>query len=64
MNERAEAELPRASAGQGDESAFREIVLRHTDLLYSAALRQVGSQESARDVQPPFRASRTLAAKA
>jgi RNA polymerase sigma factor (sigma-70 family) len=37
-------------AEHGHEAAFREIVTRHTDVVYSSALRQVGSPEQARDV--------------
>ena len=50
MHEKSDAQLLRAYAENGDETAFREIVGRHTDLIYSAALRQVESADLARDV--------------
>jgi RNA polymerase sigma factor (sigma-70 family) len=50
MKALSDQELLREYAGNGDEAAFREIVLRHTDLLYSAALRQAGSPDLARDL--------------
>ncbi|MBL9127092.1 MAG: sigma-70 family RNA polymerase sigma factor, partial [Verrucomicrobiales bacterium] len=50
MSERSDMELLREYAEGGGEAAFREIVVRHTDLLYSAALRQVESPDQARDV--------------
>jgi RNA polymerase sigma factor (sigma-70 family) len=49
MQEKPDAQLLRAYV-EGDESAFREIVSRHTDLVYSAALRQVNSQALAQDI--------------
>lgn len=39
---RSDDELLRDFAGRGDEAAFAELVRRHVDLVYSAALRQVG----------------------
>ncbi len=50
MDDRSDAQLLRAYAEHGTESAFAEIVTRHTDLVYSAALRQVNSPDLARDV--------------
>jgi RNA polymerase sigma factor (sigma-70 family) len=50
MHELSDAQLLRAYAERGHEPAFREIVTRHTDLVYSAALRQVASPDLARDV--------------
>jgi RNA polymerase sigma factor (sigma-70 family) len=47
---KSDAQLLREYAGQGNDAAFREIVLRHTHLVYSAALRQVESADLARDV--------------
>ena len=45
-----DAELLRDYAANQSEAAFGEIVRRYADFVYSAALRQVGSPESARDV--------------
>jgi len=50
MQEQSDAQLLRAYAESGHEPAFREIVTRHTDLVYSAALRQMDSSDLARDV--------------
>lgn len=50
MQELSDAQLLRAYAEHGQEAAFREIVTRHTDVVYSSALRQVGSPDLARDV--------------
>ena len=50
MQEKSDAQLLREYARRGSESAFREIVVRHTDLIYSSALRQVTSPDLARDV--------------
>jgi RNA polymerase sigma factor (sigma-70 family) len=50
MQERSDAQLLCAFAGRGDEAAFREIVARYADLVYSAALRQVESSAAASDV--------------
>jgi RNA polymerase sigma factor (sigma-70 family) len=50
MQTNSDAELLREYAENGGEAAFTEIVSRHMDLVYSAALRQVGSPEIARDV--------------
>ena len=47
---KSDAQLLREYAEQRFESAFGEIVARHTDLVYSTALRQVGSPDLARDV--------------
>jgi RNA polymerase sigma factor (sigma-70 family) len=49
MQEKPDAQLLRAYL-EGDEAAFREIVSRHTDLIYSAALRQVSSPDLAQDI--------------
>ncbi len=50
MQPRSDAQLLRDYAERGLETAFAEIVARHTDLVYSAALRQVYSPDLARDV--------------
>src|SRR5262245_26182879 len=50
MQPRSDAQLLREYAGQGDESAFAEIVQRHTNLVYSAALRQVDSPAVAAEI--------------
>jgi DNA-directed RNA polymerase specialized sigma24 family protein len=43
-------ELLRRYADQGDEAAFAEVVRRHTDMVYSAALRIVRDAALAQDV--------------
>jgi len=50
MQDKSDAQLLRAYAESGQETAFREIVTRHADLVYSAALRQVNSPDLARDL--------------
>jgi RNA polymerase sigma factor (sigma-70 family) len=50
MHDQSDAQLLRAYAERGTEAAFAEILARHTDLVYSAALRQVYSPDLARDV--------------
>jgi RNA polymerase sigma factor (sigma-70 family) len=50
MSEKSDTRLLREYAENGDESAFREIVARHTNLVYSAALRQAASPDLALDV--------------
>ena len=47
MQCRADAQLLRDYAENGAESAFTELVHRHTNLVYSAALRQVDSPDVA-----------------
>ncbi len=50
MHEKSDAQLLRDYADRGNEAAFREIVMRHTDLVYSAALRRVNSSDLAGDI--------------
>jgi RNA polymerase sigma factor (sigma-70 family) len=50
MQPKSDAQLLREYAESGSESAFTELVTRHTDLVYSAALRQVSSSDLACDV--------------
>jgi len=45
-----EQELLRRFARQKDESAFAELVSRYIDIVHSAALRQTGDREAARDI--------------
>ncbi|HSH15876.1 MAG TPA: sigma-70 family RNA polymerase sigma factor, partial [Verrucomicrobiae bacterium] len=45
-----EQELLRRYTRQKDESAFAELVSRYIDIVHSAALRQTGDQEAARDI--------------
>ena len=50
MQQQTDAELLRDYATNHSETAFGEIVRRYADAIYSAALRQVGNEEQARDV--------------
>jgi RNA polymerase sigma factor (sigma-70 family) len=50
MQRHADAQLLRDYAQCGAEAAFREIVERHADFVYSAALRQTESPDQARDI--------------
>jgi DNA-directed RNA polymerase specialized sigma24 family protein len=50
MQTKSDAQLLRDYAAQGCEAAFAEIVTRHTGLVYSAALRQTGLNELAREI--------------
>jgi RNA polymerase sigma factor (sigma-70 family) len=50
MQDKSDAQLLRDYAESGHEVAFREIVTRHTDFVYSAALRQVDSPDLACDL--------------
>ena len=47
---KSDAELLLEYAERGSEAAFTEIAARYANLVYSAALRQVGSPDLARDV--------------
>jgi RNA polymerase sigma factor (sigma-70 family) len=50
MNSKSDAQLLRQYAEQRTEAAFAEIVARHTDLVFSAALRHVVSPDIAAEV--------------
>jgi RNA polymerase sigma factor (sigma-70 family) len=50
MQTKSDAQLLREYAEQGTEAAFAEIVARHTNLVYSAAFRQVDSPDLAAEV--------------
>jgi RNA polymerase sigma factor (sigma-70 family) len=50
MQTKSDAQLLREYADHGTEAAFTEIVARHTNLVFSAALRQVNSPDSAAEV--------------
>lgn len=50
MRTRSDTELLNEYAANQSEAAFGEIVRRYADTVYSAALRQVGSDAQARDV--------------
>ena len=50
MPNKSDAQLLRDYAAHGSDPAFAEIVARHIDLVYSAALRQTGSPELAREI--------------
>jgi RNA polymerase sigma factor (sigma-70 family) len=50
MNEKCDVQLLREYAQAGNETAFREIVSRHTDLIYSSASRQTTSPDLAQDI--------------
>lgn len=50
MHEKSDVQLLRDYAEGGQEAAFRELVTRHTDFVYFAALRQVNSPDLAGDI--------------
>src|ERR1051325_1796045 len=49
MQTKTDAELLHDYAANQSEAAFGEIVRRYADVIYSAALRQVGNETQARD---------------
>src|ERR1039458_5253444 len=50
MHEKSDVQLLRDYAEDGHEAVFRELVARHTDFVFSAALRQVNSPDLAGDI--------------
>jgi RNA polymerase sigma factor (sigma-70 family) len=50
MQAKSDAQLLREYTGEKSEPAFGEVVHRHADLVYSAALRQVGSPDLAGEI--------------
>jgi len=50
MQAKSDAQLLREYAGRKSEPAFGEVVHRHADLVYSAALRQIGSPDLAGEI--------------
>ena len=50
MQAKSDAQLLREYSLEKSESAFGEVVHRHADLVYSAALRQVGSPDLASEI--------------
>ena len=64
MQTKSDSQLLREYGEGRNEAAFTEIVARHTDLVYSAALRQVNCPEVARDVVQGVFAALARAAQA
>ncbi|MGO9201831.1 MAG: RNA polymerase sigma factor [Limisphaerales bacterium] len=64
MQTKSDIQLLREYGEGRNEAAFTEIVARHTDLVYSAALRQVNCPEVARDVVQGVFAALARAAQA
>jgi RNA polymerase sigma factor (sigma-70 family) len=64
MQTKSDIQLLREYGEGRNEAAFTEIVARHTDLVYSAALRQVNCPEVARDVVQGVFAALARAARA
>src|SRR5207247_9704340 len=50
MNEACDSDLLLEFAIKGTEAAFERLLARHVNLVYSAALRQVGDAQLAKDV--------------
>src|ERR1035437_3903331 len=50
MHEKSDVQLLRDYAEDGHETALRELVTRHADFVFSAALRQVNSPDLAGDI--------------
>jgi RNA polymerase sigma factor (sigma-70 family) len=50
MQAKSDTQLIREYAKEGNEGAFTEIVVRHTNLVYSAALRHLNSPELAAEI--------------
>jgi RNA polymerase sigma factor (sigma-70 family) len=50
MHDKSDAQLLRDYVEHGSEDDFRELVRRYTDMVFSAALRQVNFPDAARDV--------------
>jgi RNA polymerase sigma factor (sigma-70 family) len=50
MHDRSDVQLLREYAEHGNESSFREIVVRYADMVYLSALRRVTSPDLAQDV--------------
>ncbi len=50
MQDQTDAQLLRDYAEHRNETAFRELVSRHTDVVYASALRQVSSPDLAHDI--------------
>ncbi|HAO80486.1 MAG TPA: hypothetical protein DCQ92_16255 [Verrucomicrobia subdivision 3 bacterium] len=50
MHEKSDVQLLRDYAEDGHEAAFRELVTRHADFVFTAALRQVNSPDLAGDI--------------
>ncbi|MEI7935121.1 MAG: sigma factor [Verrucomicrobiota bacterium] len=49
MNALSDQQLLHADADRHADAAFAELVRRHVDIVYSAARRMIGEEQSARD---------------